>query len=152
MASRIIRATAAAVAVTAFGATPALAYTESPAGTFNVTNTELQTAFGAGVVLSEVTFDVESNFTWYSVQCKKSLPNKKELTKTFKRQTLLSSTESVTPTATGFTIVVTGTEPRSNVRCPGGFQKDGEPVVMAQSSASHLIAEYRDMDVELVRQ
>jgi hypothetical protein len=152
MASRIIRATAAAVAVTAIGATPALAYTESPTGTFNVTNAELQAAFGTAAVLSEIRFDVESNFTWYSVPCKKTLPNKKELTKTFKRQTHLSSTESVTPTATGFTVVVTGTEPKSNVRCPGGFQKSGEPVVLAQSSASHLIAEYRDMDVELVKQ
>jgi hypothetical protein len=151
MASRILRAAAAAVAFTAIGATPALAYTESPTGTFNVTNAELQAAFGTGVVLSEIRFDVESNFTWYSVPCKKTLPHK-ALTKTFKRQTHLSSTETVTPTATGFTIVVTGTEPKTNVRCPGGFQKNGEPVVLAQSSASHLIAEYRGMDVELVKQ
>ena len=153
MASRIIRATAAAVAVTAIGATPALAYTESPTGTFNVTNAELQAAFGTAAVLSEIRFDVESNFTWYSVPCKKTLPNnKKEIYKTFKRQSHLTSLETVTPTATGFTVVVTGTELRSNVRCPGGFRANGAPAVVAQSTASQLIAEYREMDVELVRQ
>ena len=159
MASRIVSTTSAGLAVaalaatTAFIATPANAYTESPAGTYNVTTAELKAAFGEAVVLSEITFNVESNFTWYSVPCKKTLPNnKKEITKTFKRQSHLNSLETVTPTATGYTIVVTGTELRSNVRCPGGFRANGTPTVVAQSAASHLLAEYRGMDVELVKQ
>lgn len=159
MSSRILRSAAVGVAVAALTATtmavatPAGAYTESPAGTYNVTTAELKAAFGDAVVLSEIAFDVESNFTWYSVPCKKTLPNnKKEITKTFKRQSHLTSLETVTPTATGFTIVVTGTELRSNVRCPGGFRANGTPTVVAQSTASHLLAEYRGMDVELVKQ
>lgn len=159
MAPRILRTTAAGLALaaltttTALIAAPANAYTESPAGTYNVTTAELKAAFGEAVVLNEITFDVESNFTWYSVPCKKTLPNnKKEITKTFKRQSHLTSLETVTPAATGFTVVVTGTELRSNVRCPGGFRANGTPAVLAQSMASHLIAEYRGMDVELVKQ
>lgn len=159
MAARIFRTAAAGFAVTAlsvtiaFGASPAIAYTEGPTGTYNVTTSELKTAFGEAVVLNEVAFDVESNFTWYSVPCKKTLPNnKKEIYRTFKRQSHLTSLETVTPTATGFTVVVTGTELRSNVRCPGGFRANGAPAVVAQSTASQLIAEYREMDVELVRQ
>jgi hypothetical protein len=146
-------AVAVLTAITALSASPALAYTESPTGTYNVTSAELKAAFGEAAVLAEVTFDVESNFTWYSVPCKKTLPNnKKELTKTFKRQSHLTSIETVTPTATGFTVVVTGTELRSNVRCPGGFRANGAPTVLAQSTASRLVAEYREMDVELVKQ
>ena len=159
MASSILHTATAGVAVavlaaiTALSASPAHAYTESPTGTYNVTSAELKAAFGEAVVLAEVTFDVESNVTWYSVPCKKTLPNnKKELTKTFKRQSHLTSIETVTPTATGFTVVVTGTELRSNVRCPGGFRANGAPTVLAQSTASHLVAEYRGMDVELVKQ
>lgn len=159
MASRILRTAGTGVAVTALTATiacaapPANACTESPTGTYSVTTAELKAAFGEAVVLNEVAFDVESNFTWYSVPCKKTLPNnKKETYKTFKRQSHLTSLETVTPTATGFTVVVTGTEPRSNVRCPGGFRADGAPTVVVQSTASHLVAEYRGMDVELVTQ
>lgn len=158
MASRNLKATAIGLAVTALAATtasialPANAYTESPAGTYNVTTAELKTAFPTAASFTGIEFEVESEFTWYSVRCKKSLPNNKVMTKTFKRQSHLASIDTVTPTSTGFTIVVTGVEPRSNVRCPGGYQKDAEPVVLAKSSASHLIAEYDGMDVELVRQ
>ena len=151
---RLIRAIAAVAAGGALclAPAPAWAYVESPAGTFTVTNAEVQAAFGTGVDLAKVGFEVESSFTWYAVPCKKEVgKGKKTLTKVYNRQTHMTAAETLTRTATGFTVVVTGWESQSNVKCPGGFKANGTPTVIGQSPVTHLLATYNGIAVELAR-
>ena len=119
--------------------------------TYNVTTAELQTAFGAGVDVSKVEFDVVSNFTWYSVPCKKTVGHGRVLTKTFKRQSHTAAVLTVTPTASGVTLVTTGTVTRDNSRCPRGFVANGDRTVVRQDSTTHVMAEYGDMKARLTR-
>lgn len=152
MKRRLLAIAAVGLAGAIASAMPALAYTESPAGTYHVTNAELVSAFGAGATLANITFDVESGFTWYNVPCKKDLKSgKKSITRDFKRQSHLVSTETVTPSTDGFTVVVTGTALQSNVKCPSGFVANGSPSQIAQSPVTHLVARYQGMDVELAK-
>lgn len=145
-------AVGAAIVAGAIWPTSASAYVENPAGTYTVSNAEIQAAFGPTVDLAKVQFEVETGFTWYSVPCKKVVgQGKKTLTKSYQRQSHQSAIETVTRTSTGFGVVVTGWEPRSNVRCPGGYQANGTPTVIGQSPVTHVLAISNGIAVELGR-
>lgn len=151
MASTILRVAAVAAVAFALAAAPAAAYTESPVGTYNVTTAELQAEFGAGVDVTKVEFEVVSNVTWYSVPCKKTVGHGRVLTKTFKRQSHTSAVLAVTPTASGVTLVTTGTTTHDNARCPRAFAANGDRTVLRQDATTHVAAEYGDMDAVLTK-
>lgn len=129
---------------------PVLAYTTSPDGSYAVTSTELQSAFGTGVDLTKITFAIEGGHTWYSVPCKKSLGNgKKTMTKAFTRQTHTLGETKAVPTASGFTVTVTSSTVTDIPGCPTGWLANGAPRQLAKSQAMHLIATSGELPIEL---
>lgn len=97
--------------ITALGirlAPSAAAYTKNADGSSSVTTAELKDVFGDAVVPGQVAFHLESGYTWYDVPCSKKNPAKTS-TRDFKRQSHTEQSMTATPTATGFTLTLTGT-------------------------------------------
>ncbi|MBU6246059.1 MAG: hypothetical protein KGP12_12665 [Actinomycetales bacterium] len=138
--------------ITALGiclAPGAAAYTTNADGTYSVTTAELKEVFGDSVVASQVAFHLEDGYAWYNVPCSKKNPAKTS-TRDFKRQTHTETSMTAAPTATGFTLTLTGTvNTDGNTRCPGGWKSAGSPTVIAQSKATDVTAVYNGASIEL---
>jgi len=128
----------------------ATAYTKNSDGTYSVTTAELKEVFGNDVVAANVTFHLESAYTWYSVPCKKKNPAK-EMTREYKRQTHTEQSMTAVATATGFTLTPTGAVNTDNgpVRCPSGWTAAGAPKTLAKSTAMDVMAVYNGVGIEL---
>lgn len=142
-----------ATAGIALTAPSAMAYTQNPDGTFAVTDAELKAAFGDGVDLTTITFDVDGAHTWFEVPCRKDMgpTGKKSVSKSFTRQTHVQGQTKAVRSTSGFTVTVTGTTAPAAPTCPSGWVANGAPRQLAKSQANHLMAVSGSLPVELAR-